>query len=192
MPLMRQLAGLALAAILLSGCGGGPVINETLDPGAGGAQPVSETPSPSESAPEASSAPLTSGAPANQPPPPLGEGVATGQPVWDSAAEKAAMGRAQEVMEAFTSTELISHQWQARIKPMLTPRAQQAWSRADLKYFTATSVTGPATLDADRSNPYWIWATVPTNDGDYRVNLNRLGPGEPWLADMIRPVQVKK
>jgi hypothetical protein len=192
MPLMKRFTGLALAAIVLSGCGGGPVVNETLDPGVGRAQSALETPSPSESAQEASPAPLTTGALANQPPPPLGEGVATGQPVWDSAAEQAAIGRAQEVMGAFTSTELISHQWQARIKPMLTPRAQQAWSRADLKYFTATSVTGPATLDADRSNPYWIWATVPTNDGDYKVNLNRLGPGEPWLADMIRPLQVKK
>jgi hypothetical protein len=192
MPLMRRFTGLALAAIVLSGCGGGPVVNETLDPGVGRSQSALETPSPSESAQEASPAPLTTGAPANQPPPPLGEGVATGQPAWNSAAEQAAIRRAQEVMGAFTSTELISHQWQSRIKPMLTPRAQQAWSRADLKFFTATSVTGPATLDADRSNPYWIWATVPTNDGDYRVNLNRLGPGEPWLADMIRPLQVKK
>lgn len=197
--MLRTITGLAAAAIVLSGCGGGPVVDETLAPGIASTEQAQPNPSPSASgqaSPVISAAPTPSAVAqdkvANQPPPMLGEGTVTQTPVWDSAAEQAAVDRAQEVMEAFTSTELISHQWQARIKPLLTPRAQQAWSRADLKYFTATSVSGPAKLDPDKSNPYWVWATVPTNDGDYRVHLNRLAPDAPWLADIIRPLDIKK
>jgi hypothetical protein len=119
--------------------------------------------------------------------------VVSGAPVWDQLAAQGAEEAALEVMAVFTNTKLDKDEWVAWIKPMLTGRAQQAWSNPGLSAFAATSVTGSPRLEVESpANPYWVWAVVPTNDGDYRVHLNRTKTGAPWLADMIRPAQLKK
>jgi hypothetical protein len=186
--------GAALALVFLTGCGGGPVVDVTSPPETAAQPTGTVTGTTGEPAPGNGSASASVSQPftGNPAPPMQGQGVETAQPAWNADAERAALVAADDVMRAFTATTLTSSQWQARIKPLLTPRAQQAWSRADLKYFTATSVTGQPRLDEDRSNPYFVWASVPTNDGDYRVHLNRLEPGAPWLGDMIRPLQLKR
>lgn len=193
------LTGALTAGLLLSGCGGiGPVVDQTSPASssasaAAGTLGAAPTASPSGAAGRPSPSATPSGMFAPEPPPQLGQGVDTSAPVWDARAAQDAEERALEVMVAFTNTKASKNDWVARIKPMLTNRAQNAWSDPGLSAFTATGVTGPARLELESPpNPYWVWAVVPTNDGDYRVRLNKAGPASHWLADIIRPAQLKK
>lgn len=194
-------AGAVLAAVLLAGCGGGgPVVEQTT--AASAAQGSSSSAAgdttaiggPGGTAPtDPTSAELKEGTGvANQPPPMLGQGVATDIPVWDAAAEKEAINVASNCMALFTLREYSATAWKATMADCLTPKAKQAWANVRPDLIPVTDILAYATLDADRSNPYWVWATLPTNDGDYRVQLYREGAGKPWLIDLIRPKDLKR
>ncbi|GAB2714105.1 hypothetical protein ACX801_18005 [Arthrobacter bambusae] len=188
-----SLAGTVLVAVLLAGCASaGPVVEQTQPAAAQGSPPPSYAdataiggsggPAPTDPA----GGQVQGGK--NQPPPMQGQGVATDVPVWDAAAEKEAINVASNCMALFTLKDRSAEDWKRTMaNGCLTPQAQKAWANVRPDLIPVKEILAMATLDADRSNPYWVWATVPTNDGDYRVQLNRTGAGKPWLIDLIRP-----
>ena len=192
-------AGTVLAAVLLAGCGtGAPVVEETFaapaaqETAAADTSAIGGSGGPAPKDPTSTELAEGTGV-ANQPPPMLGQGVVTDVPVWDAAAEKQAVLVASECMGLFTLKDRSAADWKRTMaNGCLTPKAQQAWTNVQPDKIPVTDILAMATLDADRSNPYWVWATVPTNDGDYRVQLYREGAGKPWLIDLIRPKELKR
>lgn len=194
-----SVAGTVLAALLLTGCGGGPVVEETFaapapqesSSAAAGTTSVGGSGGPAPVDPTSTELKEGTGV-ANQPPPMLGQGVATDIPVWDAAAEKEAVDVASFGMATFAGLRTLpAADWKQSMSHYLTPKAQQAWANVQPGLIPVTDILAMATLDSDRSNPYWVWATLPTNDGDYRVQLYREGAGKPWLIDLIRPKDLK-
>lgn len=186
-----------LAGVLLAGCSGAPVVEET--PAAPAAQESSSAedttaiggsggPAPKDP----TSTELKEGAGvANQPPPMLGQGVVPDAPVWDAAAEKEAIFVASNCLALFGMKNISVADWKAHMAhECMTAKAQEAWANVQPDKIPMTDVMAYGTLDEDRSNPYWVWATLPTDDGDYRVQLYREGAGKPWLIDLIRPKDV--
>lgn len=194
-----SVTGSLLAAALLAGCAaGGPVAEQTSTASAGSSPSAdadtsaiggSGGPAPSDPTSTVKDGEVV----ANQPPPMLGQGVVTDAPVWDATAEKEAIDTASNGMALFSLTkDRSAADWKETMDDWLTPKAQQAWANVRPDLIPVKEILAMATLDADRSNPYWVWATVPTNDGDYRVQLYREGSGKPWLIDLIRPKNIKR
>lgn len=193
-----SVTGSLLAAALLAGCAaGGPVAEQTSTASAGSSPSAdadtsaiggSGGPAPSDPTNTVKEGQVV----ANQPPPMLGQGVVTEIPVWDAAAEKEAIEVASNCMAFFSLTDQSATDWKALMADCLTPKAKQAWANVRPDLIPVKEILAYATLDADRSNPYWVWATVPTNDGDYRVQLYREGIGKPWLIDLIRQKDIKR
>lgn len=193
-----SVAALVLAGVLLAGCAAGPVAEHSSVSSAGSSPSAdadtsaiggSGGPAPSDPTSTVEEGQVV----ANQPPPMLGQGVVTDVPVWDAAAEKDAIDTASNGMALFSLTkDRTAAEWKKTMANWLTPKAQQAWADVRPDLIPVKEIVAMATLDADRSNPYWVWATVPTNDGDYRVQLYREGVGKPWLIDLIRPKNLKR
>ena len=193
-----SVTGSLLAAALLAGCAaGGPAAEQTSTASAG-SSPSAEAdtsaiggsggPAPSDPTSTVKDGEVV----ANQPPPMLGQGVVTDAPTWDAAAEKEAITVASDCMAFFSLTDQSANDWKGLMAHCLTPKAKDAWANVRPELIPVKEILAYATLDADRSNPYWVWATVPTNDGDYRVQLYREGAGKPWLIDLIRPKNIKR
>lgn len=197
-PVLSATAAL-IAGLLLAGCSGAPVVEESFAaPATAESSPVADTSAiggsggPAPKDPTSTDMKEGTGV-ANQPPPMLGQGVVTDVPVWDAAAEKAAISVASECLGLFALKDRSAQDWKRTMaNGCLTPKAQQAWANVQPDKIPVTEVLAIATLDSDRSNPYWVWATLPTNDGDYRVQLYREGAGKPWLIDLIRPKELKR
>lgn len=191
--LVLSLAGAVLAGVLLAGCAaGGPVVEQTpsgtvaqgsLTPSSADTRAIGGSGGPAPTDPAGGQ--VQGGR--NQPPPMQGQGVVTDVPVWDAAAEKEAINVASYGMSNFALTTITADSWKQGMADYMTPQAQKAWANVRPSLIPVKEILAMATLDPDRSNPYWVWATVPTNDGDYRVQLNRTGAGKPWLIDLIRP-----
>ena len=112
-------------------------------------------------------------------------------PVWDAGSEEGARKAAVVAMSSYARPGVAAEAWRQDMGPLLTGRARAAWARMQPQFLTVSKVTGAAVLDAGRSNPYWIWVSVPTDDGVYRVYLNRSQAGSPWLVDRLQPAQLK-
>lgn len=108
-------------------------------------------------------------------------------PEWTPESEAAAKEVAENAMRDFARPEVEETQWANDFARWLTPEATTAYSAVDPANVPVTEVTGPATLEIDETNGFGVVATVPTDIGDYRVQLLRQGQDEPWKVNRLYP-----
>ncbi|WP_245702930.1 hypothetical protein [Arthrobacter subterraneus] len=108
-------------------------------------------------------------------------------PEWTPEAEEAAKEVAVNAMRDFARPEVEETQWANDFARWLTPDATVSYSSVDPANVPVTEVTGPATLEIDEANGFGVIATVPTDIGDYRVQLLRQGQDEPWKVNRLYP-----
>lgn len=115
------------------------------------------------------------------------ETVVPANPEWTPEAEAAAKETAVNAMRDFARPEVEETQWANDFARWLTPEATTAYSAVDPAIVPVTEVTGPATLEIDETNGFGAIATVPTDIGDYGVQLLRQGQDEPWKVNRLYP-----
>ncbi|MDF9279090.1 hypothetical protein P4U43_14975 [Arthrobacter sp. EH-1B-1] len=108
-------------------------------------------------------------------------------PEWTPEAEGAAKETAVNAMRDFARPGVEETQWANDFARWLTPDATVSYSSVDPANVPVTEVTGPATLEVDETNGFGVIATVPTDIGDYRVQLLRQGQDEPWKVNRLYP-----
>ena len=108
-------------------------------------------------------------------------------PEWTPEAEDAAKEVAVNAMRDFARPDVEETLWANDFARWLTPDATTAYSSVDPANVPVTEVTGPATLEIDEANRFGVIATVPTDIGDYRVQLLRQGQDEPWKVNRLYP-----
>ena len=187
----RQRHALGVMAVivagLLAGCGGGTTES----------QPTTHsTPAPTKATPDPIPPGATVGPDGNiygtVPTPPPMAAPTLAPPTWDKQSEYDAIAEAESVMRLYATPDSPSaYAWHQSVDSHLTPRAKEALANVHPQYIPAHKLTGQAALDPDRSNPYQIWSTVPTDAGDYRILLIRSGAGQKWKADIIEPKNLK-
>jgi hypothetical protein len=108
-------------------------------------------------------------------------------PEWTPEDEDAAKEVAVNALTDFARPEVEETQWANDFARWLTPEATTAYSAVDPANVPVTEVTGPAILEIDEANGFGVIATVPTDIGDYRVQLLRQGQDEPWKVNRLYP-----
>ncbi|SDI70458.1 hypothetical protein SAMN04488693_11931 [Arthrobacter subterraneus] len=108
-------------------------------------------------------------------------------PEWLPGDEEAAKDVAVNAMRDFARPNVEEKQWANEFARWLTPKATADYSAVDPANVPATEVTGPASLEIDRANGFGATATVPTDVGDYQVQLLRQGQDEPWKVNRLYP-----
>ncbi|MFK4298138.1 hypothetical protein ABH924_003299 [Arthrobacter sp. GAS37] len=147
------------------------------------ASPPVGTPSPAITLP--ADAKLT--APAQ---PPMGSENNPKPLEWTPQARKEALGIATEVIKdlADPQSQQSNQAMMTAIGNKLTDHAKALWSKADPTHLSLKNIVGPATLEPGwETNPYWAWASIPTNDGQWRLNLHRSTESGDWKVDSLQP-----
>lgn len=111
---------------------------------------------------------------------------------WQPGDEEAAKDTAVNALRDFARPDLQETQWSNDFARWLTPEATTAYSAVDPANVPVTKVTGLATLDIDEANGFGVMATVPTDIGDYGVQLLRQGQDEPWKVNRLYPPEDAK
>jgi hypothetical protein len=119
--------------------------------------------------------------------PQAAETRAPANPEWLPGDEEAARDVAVNAMRDFARPELDETRWANDFARWLTPKATTAYSFVDPANVPVTEVTGPASLEIDEANGFGATATVPTDIGNYRVQLLRQGQDEPWKVNRLHP-----
>lgn len=108
-------------------------------------------------------------------------------PQWTLKDADAAKEVAEDALADFARPGLDETQWANDFARWLTPKAVTAYSAVDPANVPVSDVTGPATLEIDESNGFGVIATVPTDIGDYGVQLLRQSQNEPWKVNRLYP-----
>ncbi|MBE0011617.1 hypothetical protein [Arthrobacter sp. AET 35A] len=108
-------------------------------------------------------------------------------PEWTPEDEDAAKQVAEDALADFARPDVEEAQWANDFARWLTPEATTSYSAVDPANVPVKEVTGPATLDIDETNGFGVIATVPTDIGDYGVQLLRQGQDEPWKVNRLYP-----
>ena len=170
LPRVTLLAAAVAAVLLCSACFSGDSSGASADETA--SQEPSSTYTPTLSAGDGPQAPDTD-VPTN--------------PKWLPQDEEAAKEVAVNALNDFARPEMEEIQWANDFARWLTPEATTAYSAVDPANVPVTEVTGPAVLDIDDTNGFGVMATVPTDVGDYGVQLIRQGQDEPWKVNRLFP-----
>ncbi|WP_253907901.1 hypothetical protein [Arthrobacter sp. H20] len=142
---------------------------------------------PSQSVGEGPQAPDTDQVPENPGPQAPDTDQVPENPEWTPEDEDAAKQVAEDALADFARPDVEETQWANDFARWLTPDATTAYSAVDPANVPVTEVTGPATLDIDETNGFGVIATVPTDIGDYGVQLLRQGQDEPWKVNRLYP-----
>ncbi len=113
-------------------------------------------------------------------------------PEWTPEDEDAAKQVAEDALADFARPDVEETQWANDFARWLTPEATTSYSALDPANVPVSEVTGPATLDIDETNGFGVIATVPTDIGDYGVQLLRQGQDEPWKVNRLYPPEGTK
>lgn len=171
-PRVTQLAATAAAVLLCSACFSGDSGGANADETTSQKPTPSSTYTPTLSAGDGPQAP-DSDVPEN--------------PEWLPQDEEAAKEVAVNALNDFARPGMEETQWANDFARWLTPEATTAYSAVDPANVPVTKVTGPAVLDIDETNGFGVMATVPTDVGDYGVQLLRQGQEEPWKVNRLYP-----
>lgn len=159
-------AGVALAALMLTGCA--PHMSPVSTPVATFPDGTTKTPrsTPTDGLDDGPNGPTP--APA------------------DSTSQAAAIKLAEKFMTAFARPQLDATSWINALYPMLTQQGAAAYEGTDPSNVPVHQVTGRGSV-VDGATAYALVVTVPTDIGTYAVSLTRKAPTDPWLVDRITP-----
>jgi len=164
-----HLAAAGLAAVLLcTGCTAGP------------AMPAGPAPSPT-----AAGTPATHSAGDNPQAPPTRTPIPN--PTWGPVDRQTARATAMAAMKDFARPDADPREWANDFARWLTPQATSDYSAVDPANIPVRSVTGEAVLHTDPGNGFGTEATVPTDIGDYTVQLLRQDQDAPWKVHRLIP-----
>lgn len=165
--------GMTAAAVLLcTACFSGDRTNAVGEEAPTGEPSPTSSYTPSHSVGDGPQAPKTS-VPAN--------------PQWLPGDEDAAKEVAVNAMRDFARPDVEETRWANDFARWLTPNATASYSSVDPANVPVTEVTGPASVHIDETNGFGATATVPTDIGDYRVQLLRQGQDEQWKVNRLYP-----
>lgn len=108
-------------------------------------------------------------------------------PTWLPGDEAAAKEVATKALADFARPQVEETQWANDFARWLTPEATTAYSAVDPANVPVTKVTGQATLELDEANGFGVVAIVPTDIGNYRMQLLRRSQAEPWKVNRLYP-----
>ncbi|TAM67817.1 MAG: hypothetical protein EPN48_12435 [Microbacteriaceae bacterium] len=160
-------AGVALAALVLTGCA---------------PQAIAPIGTPITTFPDG-----TTKTPRSTPADGLDDGPsAPTPPAADSTSQAAAVKLAEKFMTAFARPQLDATSWMNALYPMLTQQGAAAYEGTDPSNVPVHRVSGSGTV-VDGATDYALVVTVPTDIGTYAVSVTRKAPTDPWLVDRITP-----
>lgn len=104
----------------------------------------------------------------------------------EAASLTSAADTAAELLALFCRPDTERQEWLDALFPYLTENAGTAYGTVDPRTIPCSAVTGAATLEAG-ANDFYAVAIVPTDAGNYRIELERRDVAAPWLALRIQP-----
>lgn len=111
--------------------------------------------------------------------------------VWDDAARTEAVDAAVKAMGLYARPGMSPAVWIGDLRPLLTLEALEAYTGTDPSSVPVRAVSGPGRIVADPSNGYGCHVLVPTDAGEYDVQLVRAGAGSPWKVARFNVPQNK-
>lgn len=99
---------------------------------------------------------------------------------WDAAARTAAVSAGVQAMALYARPAVSAAAWLEGLSALLTPDALEAYTGTDPSMVPAHAVTGPGRITVDPANGYGCHVLVPTDVGEYDVQLVRAGAASPW------------
>jgi len=142
--------------------------------------PAEPSPATSAATPAALSAGGKPQAPGGTPPPTLGIG-------WDEASKTAALDTASKAMTLYARPTVTDKVWIQDLGQLLTTQATADYQYVDPTNIPATKVTGTGQLRIDEANGFGCHVLVPTDAGDYDVQLLRSAADKPWQVNRFTP-----
>lgn len=164
----RALAALA-AVLVCTACA--PVSNTT---------PAEPPQSTSATAPATLSAGGKSQAPGGTAPATLGI-------AWDESSKAAALETATKAMTLYIRPTVTDKVWIQELGQLLTPQATSDYQYVDPANIPAKKITGPGRLTVDENNGFGCQVVIPTDAGDYDVQLLRSAADKPWQVNRFTP-----
>lgn len=113
-------------------------------------------------------------------------GPSTSSDVADEASLISAVGIAEAVMREFVAHDRSYDQWWAGVSPYLDPVALSDYAYTDPRTVPASAVTGAGVVSAAPSSTH-VTVLVPTDAGQYRVELFRQSQDASWLVSSMTP-----
>lgn len=160
----------ALAAVLVcTACA--PVSNTT---------PAEPPQSTSATAPATLSAGGKSQAPGGTAPATLGI-------AWDESSKAAALETATKAMTLYARPTVTDKVWIQELGQFLTAQATADYQYVDPANIPAKKITGPGKLTVDENNGFGCHVVIPTDAGDYDVQLLRSAADKPWQVNRFTP-----
>jgi hypothetical protein len=160
----------ALAAVLVcTACA--PVSNTT---------PAEPPQSTSATAPATLSAGGKSQAPGGTAPATLGI-------AWDEPSKAAALETATKAMTLYARPTVTDKVWIQELGQLLTAQATADYQYVDPANIPAKKITGTGKLTVDENNGFGCHVVIPTDAGDYDVQLLRSAADKPWQVNRFTP-----
>jgi len=147
--------------------------------------PVSNS-TPAEPPSTATTAPATLSA-GGKPQAPGGTAPATLGIAWDEASKTAALDTATTAMTLYARPTVTDKAWIQDLGQILTTQATADYQYVDPTNIPATKVTGTGQLRIDETNGFGCHVVIPTDAGDYDVQLLRSAADKPWQVNRFTP-----
>lgn len=108
--------------------------------------------------------------------------------VADDAALEEAVVVAEAAMGEFVNHDREYDAWWAALSPYLDPVALSDYAYTDPRMVPASQVSGSGLVSASQSGTQ-VTVLVPTDGGQYRVDLFRQAAGAAWLVNSMTPAE---
>ncbi|MHC8609917.1 hypothetical protein ACW4FP_19945 (plasmid) [Paenarthrobacter ureafaciens] len=106
---------------------------------------------------------------------------------WDEASKTAALDTATMAMTLYARPTVTDKEWIQELGQILTAQATADYQYVDPANIPATRITGPGQLKIDENNGFGCHVVVPTDAGDYDVQLLRSAADKPWQVNRFTP-----
>jgi hypothetical protein len=90
-------------------------------------------------------------------------------------------------MTLYARPTVIDKVWIQELGQLLTAQAAADYQYVDPANIPAKEITGAGQLKIDESNGFGCHVVVPTNAGDYDVQLLRSAADKPWQVNRFTP-----
>jgi hypothetical protein len=106
---------------------------------------------------------------------------------WDEASKTAALETATKAMTLYARPTVTDKEWIQELGQLLTAEATADYQYVDPANIPVTKVTGTGQLRMDENNGFGCHVVLPTDAGDYDVQLLRSAANMPWQVNRFTP-----
>ncbi|MDJ0460011.1 hypothetical protein PUN71_022640 [Arthrobacter sp. NQ7] len=118
---------------------------------------------------------------------PGGTAPATLGIAWDEPSKAAALETATKAMTLYARPTVTDKVWIQELGQLLTAQATADYQYVDPTNIPAKKITGPGKLSVDENNGFGCHIVIPTDAGDYDVQLLRSAADKPWQVNRFTP-----